>query len=155
MALYFDVKLNKHRPPRISVIRKTRHASGLSQQKHLGVLPDNREEAAAFFADRLDLAERCQLENYLANIAFNQQYFKTGPEMVERDLLYFSPVCEGAILELWTLAMQQGLAFNPHEIMLNALLDKAKSIERALNKKLGKVDILESIGIDIGTEEGD
>ncbi len=151
MTISFVVRFNKKKDPRIEVLRTIKDHDGKRQKLiSLGSLPDDLTQAMEEFKDKLDLTEQYQLENYVKNLLFNKQHFNNTPDDMDRDLIYFPPAFHKAVFELWQLAKQHRLDFTPHEVMLTALLNKTKSVERQLNDTLGQpVNVLEKIGLDI------
>jgi hypothetical protein len=130
----------------------------ITQKKNLGTLKGFDEEALTQFAEKnkLDDQERYQLENYVANLIFNKNEFKAVPEDLKREFMHFSSRYEKALLVLWKQAKAHNIAFCPAEIQHNALLHKAKSVERKLNELLKKpVNVLEGIGVDIRRYDAD
>lgn len=147
MTVTLDIKPNKHKSPRVAVIKTTK---GNPKKKNLGALPHELEEAIATFKPLLDAEEQYQLENYWHNLNFNKTQLNTEADHIERELFYFALPFHQALIQLWQLAKEQDIDFNPRKVMLTAILNKAKAVERELNEKLGeKVNILEALGIDI------
>ncbi len=151
MTISFVVRLNKKKDPRIEVLRTMKDHDGKRQKViSLGSLPDDLTQAVEEFKDKLDLTEQYQLENYVKNLIFNKRHFNNAPDQTERDWIYFPPAFSEALFELWQLAKQHDLGFTPHEVMLTAILNKAKAVERQLNEKFDEpVQILEKIGLDL------
>lgn len=147
MTVTLDIKPNKHKSPRVAVIKTTK---GNPKKKNLGALPHELEEAISTFKPLLDTEEQYQLENYWHNLHFNKSQLNTEADHIERELFYFALPFHQALIQLWQLAKEQGIDFNPRKVMLTAILNKAKAVERELNEKLGKkVNVLEALGIDI------
>lgn len=152
MAIHFLVRVNRKKAPRINVLRYLKEGEGDSKQSHksLGTLPEDLTTATEVFKDLLDEFELYQLENYVKNALFNRAHFNTQVDQTERELVYFAPEFHEALFTLWKLAKENQLDFNPHEVMLTAIFNKAKAVERSLNEKRGcATNVLEAIGVDI------
>lgn len=152
MALQFIIRINQLAPSRIGVLRTVIEEGKIIQKKNLGTLKGFEQAALNQFSEKnkLDDQERCQLENYVANLVFNKNEFKAAPEDLKREFMYFSSHYEKALLTLWKKAKEHNIAFCPAEIQHSALLHKAKSVERKLNELTGSsISVLEGIGVDI------
>lgn len=150
MTVTLDIKPNKRKSPRVAVIRTTKTVQGAVIKKNLGALPPDLEKTITSFQADLDIEEQYQLENYWHNLHFNKTQLNTDADDIERELFYFARPMHQAIIKLWELAKGQGIDFNPRKVMLTAILNKAKAVERELNEALGKpVNVLEGLGIDI------
>ncbi len=105
------------------------------------------------FAEKnhLDQFEQFQLYNYADSLQFNQQEFKVElDELQSQQGLHITPGYQAAIFELWKLAKIHHIDFNPALTQERALLNKAKAVERELNKHLGySVNVLTKIKVDI------
>lgn len=150
MTVTLDIKPNKYKSPRVAVIRTTKDEKGKPSKKNLGSLPHDLEEVIATFKPLLDTEELYELENYWHNLHFNKTQLNTEADHIERELFYFALPFHQALIKLWQLAKEQNIDFNPRKVMLTAILNKAKAVERELNDKLGeKINVLEALGIDI------
>lgn len=161
MALWFRVQRNKLKTPRIAIERKhqIKTKAGTIKYKYetLGGITDRKGlKEIAEIIKKLDDYEHFQLQNYLDNRLFNKVNFNTDMDNVADQTIYFSPDFQNAIFELWKLANKHNIAFAPVQTALNAVLNKAKSVERSLNNKLGKeVNILEKLGIALDAVAGE
>lgn len=99
----------------------------------------------------LDIFEQFQLHQYVESMRFSQQVLKAELSELQPQFSLHTTLCyQQAIFELWQLAKAHHLDFNPGLTQARALFNKAKAVERELNKHLGQpVKILEKIGIDI------
>jgi hypothetical protein len=152
MALQFIIRINRKAPARIGVLKTVIGEGKIIEKENLGTLKILDEKTLEKFGEehRLNDQERYQLENYVANLTFNKNEFKTEPEDLKREFMNFSPDYEKALLTLWKQAKEYNIAFCPAEIQHNALLHKAKAVERKLNELTGSsIAILEGIGVDI------
>lgn len=151
MTINFIVRVNKNKDPRIVIVRAIKDRTGKRKRfETVGTLPEDLSQSLKLFENNLDDFEQFQLENFIKNIQFNIKNFNNFADDTQRELIYFSPVFHQALYDLWKLAKKNQLDFTPYEVMLNAILNKAKAVERQLNEKSKKpVKILESIGLDI------
>lgn len=152
MALQFIIRINKKAPARIGVLRTITEEGKIVDKENLGTLKGLDEKALLKFSNekQLDDYECYQLENYVANLIFNKAEFKAEPETLKREFTQFAPAYEEALVELWKRAKDHNIAFCPAEVQHNALLHKAKAVERKLNELTdSSVGILEKHGIDI------
>ncbi len=154
MALWFRVQRMK-KSPRIAVERmqQKKTPTGKVAYDYIslgGITEKKMPEAIKQIMAKLDDDERIQLNNYLQNREFNRSNFNTDMDNVTREIIYFNPDFYQALYKLSKLAAKHNMPFYHTEIALNAILSKAKSIERKLNKLLGKrINILEKLGISI------
>lgn len=153
MALWFRVQPNKKSSPRIAVERKhvIKDKKGRVSYAYetLGGITDRKssEEIEEIIA-KLDDEERYQFENYFKNRTFIKEHFNSDMDNIGDESVFLPPAFQAALFELWKQAKKHHIPFSPREIMLNALLTKAKTVERSLNTKLSKrVNILEKLGL--------
>ena len=128
MALHFITRLNKKSPPRFQVIRYVAE----KEREALGHLSSELDDAAIEkFSAKLPPEEQLELNNFVSNMRFNQQHFKvvTTGALLDREILHIPPEFHQAIFKTWQFAKEQGIDFNPHEIMLNALLEKIQALQ--------------------------
>lgn len=135
MALHFITRVNKKRPPRFQVVRYEKD----QPREALGHLPSDLNDAAiAEFSTKLSPEEQLALDNFVSNMRFNQQHFNvTAGVLADREILYLPPEFHQAVFKVWQHARKQGISFNPHEVMLTALLDRIQALqeERRDHKK--------------------
>ena len=150
MAIHFLVRTNRKKAPRINVLRYIKDQRGKKSHESLGTLPEDLAMAMEIFNPILDEFEQYQLENYVKNIQFNIANFHVFADETERELIYLAPTFHDALFKLWKLAKENNLGFNPHEVMLTAILNKTKSVERHLKEKLDQpINALEKMGVDL------
>ena len=152
MSLQFVVRINRKAPARIGVLRVRTDDRKITGYDNLGTLKQLDTASLIAFSKekKLDDQEQYQLENYAANLTFNQTEFHANPEQLQREFIYFAPEYEEALRKLWKMAKKHNIPFCPLEIQHNALLHKAKAIERKLNEILKKpVNILAKLDVDI------
>lgn len=95
----------------------------------------------AMFDDKLTPTERVELREFLYSVNFGKDRFNESADYFGRDILRLSQGFVDATLEAAIAAQTQGIEFNPHQIMIEALLVKIKALEQDL-----KVDILAKHG---------
>jgi hypothetical protein len=134
------------------VLRRYKHTDPKTKRtkynyKQLGKFPIAKG-CPSQLIELLQEEEILQLQNWLADVTFAQQ-FKTSPDDLAREVLYLPPALLEACQRLYIEAKRADINFIPHQIMLEALLHKAKLIQHKLDKINGfNCGILEAIGID-------
>jgi hypothetical protein len=151
MAINFGVRVNKKKGPRIYILRAIKNKDGKREMlKSLGSLPEDLNKVTDLYKGDLDDFEQYQLENFVKTALLNKENFGESIDVAQREMIYFSPTFFKALFDLWKLAKEHKLDFTPHEVMLTALLNKMKAVERRINEKTGKsIEVLEKTGIDI------
>lgn len=154
MALWFRIQRMKA-SIRIAVERmqqkKTTTGKVAYDYISLGGITDKKmPEAIKKIMAKLDEDEKVQLHNYLHNRDFIRRHFNTDMDNVTREFIYFNPDFYQALYKLSKLAAKHDMPFYHTEVALNAILTKAKAVERKLNSLLGKrINVLEKLGIPV------
>ena len=156
MGLKFAIRRNKREEARVTIlrpiIRQTNTGDRIDGYDALGTLQGLDKEAIENFSreKQLNDKERFDLENNVAQLAFNKIDLKDSLEDLYRETVCWAKPYQNSLYELWELARKNNIPFCPAEIMQKALFTKAKSVERKLNEILKThVNILENIGVDI------
>lgn len=156
MGIKFAIRTNKREEARITIlrpiVRSTKTGDRIDRYDTLGSLQGVDQDAVENFSHEKQLndKERFELENNVAQLAFNKHDLRDSLEDLHRETIYWAKPYQQALYELWELARKNNIPFCPLEIMQKSLLTKAKSVERKLNDILKtQVNVLEKIGIDI------
>lgn len=155
MSIKFTIRMNRTKEPKVEIFRIEENKIGDKKTRKnimLGRLPDLSAESIQAFSEKNQLSdyERFTLENYAAQLNFNQKELKNPLDLFHREIMYTSAPYQEALFKLWKLAKENNILFCPADIMQKTLILKAKALERKLNTlKNESVKILESIGIDI------
>lgn len=145
MSLLFRIEATKQRGARIAVIREYID-NGETKKTQIGSI--TKKNYPALLLDKLTEEEQYELENFLSTLNFSKTYFGNEVEELDRFIIKVSPKFKTALYELWRQAKTHGMDFVPEEEMLYALLDKAKLIERTLNKiSTTEINILKKYNI--------
>ena len=154
--LYLHIRPNRRSGNRIEVKSKPKELKQEDQNGFVGFVGSYQEEETPSFVDKLDDQEVFELEWFNQCLEFNRKNLGKTAVEIEKVRLFLAPEFFNALVQLCKAARERGIPYSPMESMLNSLLEKAKAVERNINKQDGKpINILESIGIDIarGNEE--
>lgn len=156
MGMKFAIRTNKREEARVTIlrpiIRQTKTGDRIDGYDTLGSLQTLDQAGLEAFAHEKQLndKERFELENNIAQLAFNKNDLNDSLEDLHRETIYWAKPYQQALYEIWELARKNNIPFCPLEIMQKSLLTKAKSVERKLNDLLKtQVNVLEKIGVDI------
>lgn len=107
-------------------------------------LNEKLQEDLTALNEQLTAIERVEISEYLYSAEFAKTYFDEAVDNFRRDILRLPEGFFEASYQLATLAQANGIAFNPHQVMIEALLTQLKKLELQLSEKLGyPVSILE------------
>ena len=131
----------------VSRLRKVDENEKISYQVvNIGTfsLYKNKESVnPAVFDDKLTPSERIEFREFLYSINFGKSYFNEEADFFGRDILRLPQGFVDATLDAAITAEANGLEFNPHQIIVEALLSKIKALEHDLSVSLGqRLDIL-------------
>jgi hypothetical protein len=149
MALRFRVEMTKS-TPRIAVLRIRFDGTGkeIKPSEHLGSF--GLRHSPESIRNKLNDDEQYELDNFLGAIEFSKKFYDTEVHELDRFIIKVAPDFQADLFDLSKLARQYDLEFIPEKEMLYGVLNKAKEIEKKLNKLSGKtVNILEKHGINI------
>ncbi|MCX7124000.1 MAG: hypothetical protein NTV32_10150 [Gammaproteobacteria bacterium] len=100
----------------------------------------------------LDTDEALDLKNWLAEVAFAQQ-FDSGPEELEKISVHLPPKFYSALKKLSLEAKRANISFTPNQAILEGLLKTAKFLQTKIDKINGFAsNILEDIGVSSAIE---
>lgn len=161
MSIKFTIRMNRTKEPKVEIYRiEETTIKGKKDRKNimLGRLSDLSDEAIKDFSAKNHLSdyEIFMLENYVAQLNFNTNELNNPLKAFHRDIVYTSEAYQEALFKLWKIAKEHNIDFCPADIMQKTLILKAKAVERKLNTlQKQPINILESIGINIGAPEED
>ena len=142
--LYFHIRPNRRASNRIEVKSKSQKDD---QNAFVG---SYQEDEPPSFLDSLDDQELFELDWYNQCLAFNHKNFGKKSDEIEKYRFFLTPEFFNALIQLSKEAAKRNLPYNPMESMLNSLLEKAKAVERSINKQDGQsINILEKLGINL------
>lgn len=93
---------------------------------------------------KLTPAEQIELREFIYSAEFAKMQFNEDALYLGRDILRLPKGLLAAASELAVLAAHNGITFNPHQVMIDALFDSLKTLEQCLSEKTGRyVKVLE------------
>ncbi len=98
------------------------------------------------FLALLEPEEQMQLKNFVAEASFGYQLDTETDELMKFSVLMPEKFHE-ALIQLHVDAAQAGMHFVPSQIIMEALLKKAKIVQNKMSKQGIQTDILEKIGM--------
>ncbi len=94
--------------------------------------------------------EKIELRQYLYSVNFAKKHFNEDVGDLGREIIKVPQAMQEAAKKLGILAEKNGISYNAYKVMIEAYFKELKSLEKQLNKKLGKrIKILESLGVAI------
>jgi hypothetical protein len=91
----------------------------------------------AVIDENLTAIERVEMREYLYSADFAQTHFNEEVDNFERDILRVPRGFFEATYQLAIIAQTNGVAFNPHQVMIEALFNHVKTLELKLSEKIG------------------